>query len=445
MIPTSKSQGRERDIAVGSRRGEKLLNAKEEIWQEAETDACKNTLMRFTGWIESWSIRCFTQIFQYVFWFLKSFNNLMMLWGIKSQYPNVTSIWFSLNKCDSTVLLSYPEQYCKHWFLISLHAVIDMYCSHRPSPRDCCVCVEVCASASGVWGSAQSVSTRVSHSSPTQLSHDRSFITRLSLFARWSVRSILCWMGCQHQAPPVHLSFLDVLGSIFALCACFFFLSPLCSASDTKSFPLGHFLVSFLNSFTIYWSTLLLPVAPCPHLLPFFFFLSDPCLSTLLCICCRKAPHPTVICVSLRVCQPTEIWGVLAGLPSEALGHSEWETESEGDDLFQVEQPDRAGSWEAKRFNQINVPFVILLSALSVCVSVCHLLSVCSSAYPFSVCHPSLSICLSAFQSAWFALPATTQVSWQHHFCCTLRTLLTCLGRNTLLPIRQCIPTLMEQ
>lgn len=82
----------------------------------------------------------------------------------------------------------------------------------------------------------------------------------------------------------------------------------------------------------------------------------------------------------------------LAELPLEALGHSEWEW----NDLFPVRQWDKAQSGEAKGFNQINVPFVISLSALSVCVSVCHLLSVCWLSHPLSVCF-ICSTCKSTF------------------------------------------------
>lgn len=105
---------------------------------------------------------------------------------------------------------------------------------------------------------------------------------------------------------------------------------------------------------------------------------------------------PTVQSLLFIVCQPTEIWGVLAGLPSEALGHSEWETKSERNDLFPAEQQDRAESWEAKGFNQINVPFVISLSALSVCVSVCPFVDCLFSASIFCVSFIYLSSVLSA-------------------------------------------------
>lgn len=96
--------------------------------------------------------------------------------------------------------------------------------------------------------------------------------------------------------------------------------------------------------------------------------------------------------LSSVVCHLRKIWDILPGLPSEALGHSEWETQSGSNDLFSTEQWERAESWEAKGFNRINVPFVISLSALSVCMSV----------YPFVVCWLSVyiysawSICLSA-------------------------------------------------
>lgn len=204
-----------------------------------------------------------------------------------------------------------------------------------------------------VYGSAQSVSTRVSYSSPTQLSDGCSFITCFSLTLLWSV---------QH-----------------------------CPGWATTTTPTSLALISVCAWLRLYWILL-------------------------------SSPTPTVNYLSLVVCQPTEIWGVLAEVPSEALGHSEWETKSERNDLFPVRQWDKAQSWEAKGFNQINVAFVISLSALSVCVSVCHLLSVCSAVDLFSVCHPSG--CLTLCQSAWYVLPVKPHVSWDHYFCSNLKIFL---------------------
>lgn len=69
------------------------------------------------------------------------------------------------------------------------------------------------------------------------------------------------------------------------------------------------------------------------------------------------------------------------------------ETPRQKETTFSSRAADRTESWEAKGCNQINVPFVIWLSAVSLFLSA-HLLPVCCSV--FSLCPPSIcpSSCL---------------------------------------------------